>query len=558
MSETTILERPWMKNYHPKVNKTIDPDQYDSIVQLIEECVKKYKDLPAFSNMGKMMTYGELDQLSDAFGAYLQSSGLKPGDRIALMMPNLLQYPVALFGAIKAGLQIVNTNPLYTPREMLHQFHDSEVKAILILENFASNLQKILAETKIQLIITTSIGEMLSPIKGWITNFVVRNVKKMVPTYQLPNEVKFSTAINKGKRLSIKKHYGKPDDTMLIQYTGGTTGIAKGAMLTNRNLIANMLQVGEMMKPFVEERKEIVLCPLPMYHIYAFTVNTLSPMYNGFHSVLITNARDLSTVVDAFKKYKITMMTGVNTLYNALLNNEEFTKLDIKHLKIASAGGMALQDAVADRWEAITGTFISQGYGLTETAPVASTNSYDETCRKGTIGYPIPSTDMRVVDDNGRPLGVNEVGEIQIKGPQVMKGYFNRPEETEKVLTADGWFSTGDIGLMDEDGFFKIVDRKKDMILVSGFNVFPNEVEEVLAGHPKILESAVIGVADEKSGEVVKAFIVKKDASLTKEEIIAYCKENLTAYKVPRIIEFRETLPKSNVGKILRKELRDA
>ncbi len=556
MSETTIDQKPWLKNYREGVSPTIDPDAYTSVMALVEECVATYKDKAAFTCMDKTLTYSEVDNLSTQFAAYLQSKGLKAGDRIALMMPNLLQYPIALFGAMKVGLEVVNTNPLYTPREMQHQFEDSGVKAILILENFAHNLQKILNHTNIELIITTSIGEMLPSVKGAITNFVVRRVKKMVPSYQLPNEVKFSKALKEGKKSTLQKHIGKADDTVLIQYTGGTTGIAKGAMLTNRNLIANMLQVKEMMSPFVEKGAETIICPLPMYHIYAFTVNTLCSIYNGFHSVLITNPRDLSTIVSAFKKYPITMITGVNTLYNALLNNEAFAKLDLSGLKIASAGGMALQDAVADKWQEITGTFISQGYGLTESAPVASTNSYDETCRKGTIGYPIPSTEMRVVDDSGNPLGLGEVGEIQIRGPQVMKGYLNRPEATAEVITSDGWLNTGDIGTMDEDGFFKIVDRKKDMILVSGFNVFPNEVEAVLATHPKVLEAAVIGVPHEKSGEMVKAFIVKKDASLTKEELIAFCRENLTGYKVPKTVEFRNDLPKSAVGKILRKELR--
>lgn len=557
MSEIIVDQKPWLKNYNPLVSPTIDPDAYSSVVDLMDECVKKYSNQPAFTCMGKTLTYGEVDELSDQFGAYLQSKGLKAGDRIALMMPNLLQYPIALFGAMKVGLEVVNTNPLYTPREMKHQFEDAGVKAILILENFASNLQKILSHTKIELILTTSIGEMLPLLKGTITNFVVRKVKKMVPSYQLPNEIKFATALKEGKRATLQKHKGKGDETILIQYTGGTTGVAKGAMLTNRNLIANMLQVKEMMIPFVEKGKETMLCPLPMYHIYAFTVNTLCAIYNGFHSVLITNPRDLSTIVSAFQKHPITMITGVNTLYNALLNNEAFTKLDLTGLKVASAGGMALQDAVADRWQEITGTFISQGYGLTESSPVASTNSYDETCRKGTIGFPIPSTEMRVVDDMGKPLGMNEVGEIQIKGPQVMKGYLNRPEATAASITPDGWLNTGDIGTMDEDGYFKIVDRKKDMILVSGFNVFPNEVEEVLATHDKVLEAAVIGIPHEKSGEVVKAFIVKKDPSLEKDELIAFCRENLTGYKVPKSIEFREELPKSTVGKILRKELRD-
>jgi len=549
-------QRPWLTNYPNGVPANIDADAYPSLVAMLDEVFEKYKSNPAFSCMGKTLTYGEIDKMSAQFGAYLQSRGLKPGDRIALMMPNLLQYPIALFGALRAGLIVVNTNPLYTPREMKHQFTDSSVKAVVIAENFASNLEKIIGDTDIDTVILTSIGEMLGFPKKMIVNFVVRSVKKMVPKYNLANTVTFSDAVKQGKKFSLTKHESGPNDVVLHQYTGGTTGIAKGAMLTNRNMVGNMLQVKAWMTPFVTEEKEVVLCPLPMYHIFAFTVNCLSTMVVGFHNILITNARDLKTVIQAFNDYPISMMTGVNTLFNALINHKDFAQQNFSSLKITVGGGMAVQRSVAEQWQKITGCPLSEGYGMTEASPVVSTNPYDNNGRIGTIGLPMPSTDVRIVDDNGSILPPGEVGELQVKGPQVMKGYYNRPEETAKTIK-DGWLCTGDMAKMSEDGYFEIVDRKKDMILVSGFNVYPNEVEEVIASHPKVLEVAAVGLPDEKSGEVVKVFVVKKDKSLKEKELIEFCRENMTGYKVPKQVEFRKELPKTNVGKILRRKLRE-
>lgn len=522
---------------------------------MFDETFSKYKSKPAFSCMGKSISFEELDKKSKAFAAYLHSRGLEQGDRIALMMPNLLQYPIALFGALRAGLVVVNTNPLYTPREMRHQFTDSGVKAIVICENFAANLQQVLPDTQIKTVIVTSIGELLGTLKGAIVNFVVRNVKKMVPKFDIPNTVTFRKALSEGNKFTIKPISSNPEDTILLQYTGGTTGVAKGAMLTNRNLVANMLQIRSLMMPYLKDGEEVALSPLPMYHIFAFTVNCLALMGIGSHTVLITNARDLPSVMDGFKKYPITLMTGVNTLFNALLNHKDFAGLDFSSLKVTVGGGMAVQRAVAEKWRKVTGCHLSEGYGMTESSPLLSVNPIDGSGKLGTIGLPAPSTDMRIVDEEGNPLPVGETGEIQAKGPQIMKGYYNRPEDTAKTIK-DGWLSTGDIGIMHEDGYFQIVDRKKDMILVSGFNVYPNEVEDVIAMHPKVLEAAAVGVNDEKSGEVVKVFIVRKDKSLTAAEIIEHCKENLTGYKVPRHVEFRDELPKTNVGKILRRELR--
>lgn len=553
MSET----RPWLTNYPSGVPANIDPNAYPTLIDLFSECFKKFGNKPAFSCMGKEITYKQLDKLSIQFGAYLQSRGLEKGDKIALMMPNLLQYPVALLGSLRAGLVIVNTNPLYTPREMHHQFTDAGVKAIVIAENFAKNLEEVLPDTQIKTVIATSLGEMLGAVKGTIVNFVVRKVKRMVPKYNIPNAVSFNEALKQGKKFTLKVHDLGSDDVVALQYTGGTTGVSKGAMLTNRNLVSNMLQVRAYIGPFLEEGKEVALCPLPLYHIFAFTVNCLVMMEMGALSVLITNPRDLSTVVGAMKSYDITLMTGVNTLFNALTNDKNFQALDFSSLKVTVGGGMAVQRPVAEAWQRVTGCVLSEGYGMTEASPVVTTNPLNGTGKIGTIGLPLPSTDIRIVDDQGNVLPAEQVGEIQVKGPQVMKGYYNRPEETNKTIIEGGWLCTGDIGKMQPDGFFQIVDRKKDMILVSGFNVFPNEVEEVIAGHPKVLEVAAIGVPDNKSGEVVKVFIVKKDKSLTKDEIKSYCKSNLTGYKVPKHIEFRKELPKTNVGKILRRALRE-
>jgi long-chain acyl-CoA synthetase len=550
-------DRPWLKNYPSGVPANINPDEYQNLVKIFEETFEKYRKLPAFTCMGKSITFDQLDKMSKQFGAYLLSRGLEPGDKIALMMPNLLQYPIALFGALRAGLVIVNTNPLYTPREMKHQFSDSGAKAIVIAENFAANLEKVIHDTSIKTVIVTSIGELLGTVKGMLTNFVVRTVKGMVPKYNIANTVTFKEALSQGKKFTLPDLDGKPEDVIVLQYTGGTTGISKGAMLTNKNLIANMLQIRAMMMPFVKEREEVALSPLPMYHIFAFSVNALALLSIGTQTILITNARDIGSIIKEFKNEKITILTGVNTLFNALLNHKDFPTIDFSSLKGTVGSGMAVQKVVAEKWYEMTGCHLAEGFGMTETSPVVTINAIDGSGQIGTIGIPVPSTDVRITDEQDQSLAVGEVGEIQVKGPQVMKGYYNRPEETRKTISADGWLRTGDIGLMQPDGFFKIVDRKKDMILVSGFNVYPNEIENVLAMHPKILEVAAIGVPDEKSTEAVKVFIVKKDKSLTEKEVREYCTEQFTGYKKPKHIVFRDELPKTNVGKILRRALRD-
>ncbi len=550
-----MTERPWLKLYPKGVPANIDPDMYPRLTDMLDDSFKKYRDLPAFIFMGKVLTFGEVDRLSNDFAAYLQSRGLEPGDRIALMMPNLMQYPIALFGALRAGLIVVNTNPLYTPREMRHQFIDSGAKAILIAENFAHNLEQIIHETSIRTVILTSIGEMLG-LKGVLVNFVIRRVKKMVPKYRLANTVTFSEALRQGRRFSVKPHPSGPDDVIILQYTGGTTGVSKGAMLTNRNLVSNMQQIRAWLAPVMPEGKMMAMCPLPLYHIFAFTVNCLAFLSVGGCNVLIVNPRDIRSVIKEWAKHKPNVFVGVNTLYNALLNHPDFASLDFSNLRVSVGGGMAVQRAVWERWLQVTGSPLVEGYGLTESSPVICVNPVDENNRVGSVGLPVPSTDVRIADEQGNVLPPGGVGEIQAKGPQIMKGYWQRPEATAEVIK-DGWLCTGDIGYMSEDGFFYIVDRKKDMILVSGFNVYPNEVEDVIALHPKVLEVAVVGVPDEKSGEAVKAFIVKKDPSLTADEIIAHCRQQLTAYKVPKHVEFRTELPKTNVGKILRRLLRE-
>lgn len=549
-------QRPWLKNYPSGIPVNINVEEYNTLLDFFNDCFAKFRSKPAFYCMGKSLSYDDIDKMSTQFGAYLVSRGLKRGDKVALMMPNLLQYPIAVVGCLKAGLIVVNTNPLYTPREMHHQFNDSDVSAILIAENFASNLQSILHETKINTVIVTSIGAMLGGVKKVLTNFVVRKIKKMVPKYDIPNVVTFSEALNAGKKFKIPEFNGSPEDVIVHQYTGGTTGVSKGAMLTNRNLVSNMLQIKSWMKPFLKGEELNALSPLPMYHIFAFSANVLAMMSMGVHTILVVNPRDLKTVMKEFKDHKITSMTGVNTLFNGLLNHPDFAALDFSNLALTVGGGTAVQKAVAERWKAVTACDLCEGYGMTESSPVATTNPLDGTGRLGTIGLPVPSTDMRIISEEGNVLPIGEQGEIQIKGPQVMKGYYNRPEATADTIK-DGWLCTGDIGMMDEDGFFKIVDRKKDMILVSGFNVYPNEIEDVLAMHPKVMESAAVGVKDEKSGEIVKVFVVKKDDTLTQEELIAHCRENLTGYKIPKLVEFKDDLPKTNVGKILRRELRD-
>ena len=550
--------RPWLKHYPAGVPVNINPDEFPTVVDYIREKCKTYAKSKAFSCMGKELTYAEIDKLSDQFGAYMLSRGLEAGDRVALMMPNLLQYPIALFGCLKAGLVIVNTNPLYTPREMEHQFTDSQVKGIVIAENFAANLEKILPKTQIKLIITTTIGELLGGMKGMMVDTAIKHIKRLIPKYELPNAVSFTEALNQGKKFKLMTFVNSPESVVVHQYTGGTTGVSKGAMLTNRNLVANMLQIKAFMDPYLagNSAPNIVLCPLPLYHIFAFSCNCLAMMNVGALSVLITNPRDLSTITKEFKRYKVTGLTGVNTLFNGLNNLAEFSKLDFSQLIIANAGGTALQKKVAEDFNKITGIQIAEGYGMTESSPVVTTNPKGG-IKIGTIGVPVPSTDVRIVDDEGNVLAAGNPGELQVKGPQVMKGYYNKPKETAETITSDGWLKTGDIAIMEADGYFKIVDRKKDMILVSGFNVYPNEIEDVIAMHPKVDEVAAIGLPDEKTGEAIKVFLTIKDSTLTKEELIQYCRENMTGYKVPKQIEFVKELPKSPVGKILRRELRE-
>lgn len=547
--------RPWLKNYPPGMPANINPDAYTSLREFAEESFKKYAKLKAFTLMGKCITYKELDEKSSAFAAYLQYRGLKKGDRIAYMMPNLLQYPIAIFGAIRAGITIVNINPLYTPHEMEFVFNNSGVKAILLADNFAANLEKIIHKTQIEIVILTSIGEMLGGLKGFLVDFAVKYIKRLVPKYKLHNTIDFSTALRQGAHQEIKPVDIRPEDLALLQYTGGTTGISKAAMLTHKNLISNIEQIKAVICHYLEEAKETALSPLPMYHIFAFAVNVMAMMAIGANTILIVNARDIGSVVKAFQDHPISLATGVNTLFNAIMNHPDFVKADFKNLKVSVAGGMALQSAVAERWKSITGCWLSEGYGMTEASPVVSLNPIDGHGKPGSIGIPVPSTDVRIVDESGMVCSCNEIGEIQVQGPQVMRGYLNRPDETEKTIR-DGWLCTGDIGSMDEDGFFKIVDRKKDMIIVSGFKVFPNELEEVISKHPKVLEVAAVGLPDEKSGELVKVFVVKRDKSLTESEILDYCKLYLTNYKVPKSVEFRESLPKTNVGKVLRRELK--
>lgn len=552
-----MAKKPWLNIYASGIAGKVDYEKYNSLHEFLQESFKEYKDNVAYSQMGKEMTFHEVELSATYLAAYLQSRGLKEGDKVAVVLPNILQFPIAAYAILKAGLVLVNTNPLYTAREMKHQFKDSEAKAIIIMENFAAEFAKIAADTDIEVVITTSIGELLGAVKGKVVDFAVKYIKRMVPKFELINAVTFNDALKQGKRFTLKDVSRSPGDVVVLQYTGGTTGVSKGAMLTNQNLIANGLQVKEIMGPYLEMGNETALCALPLYHIFAFTVHFLSLSAFGMKNILIPNARDTQSVIKAFKKEKISLFPGLNTLFNALLNNEEFTKCDFSGLKITVAGGMALQKSVALRWKEVTGCVLSEGYGLTEASPVVTVNPFDENARLGTIGIPIPSTDVRILGDNNEILGYDEIGELAVKGPQVMKGYYKRPDETQKVIIDDGWLKTGDMAKMDVDGYVEIVDRKKDMILVSGFNVYPNEIEDVIAMHPKVLEVAAIGAPDERSGEVVKIFVVKKDKSLSEKELIKYAKEYLTGYKRPKYIEFRKELPKTNVGKILRKELRD-
>jgi long-chain acyl-CoA synthetase len=561
---TTITQEtyPWLKAYPEGVPYEINPDAYPSLLELMEEGFEQYARQPAYSNMGKELTFGDVDRLSRAFAAYLQSIGLQPGDRVSIQMPNLLQYPIAMFGILRAGMIVVNTNPLYTPREMHHQFKDSGAKAIVILANFAANLEKIIANTDIKHVIITEVGDMMGFPKRVIVNLVVKHVKKMVPSYQLAQAVAFNKALSLGSSATYKRPQVAGHDLAFIQYTGGTTGVSKGAMLTHRNLISNVEANNEWTKPLTKDDTSsgVIVAALPLYHVYALTVNALTALKSGAMNLLITNPRDMNAFIDDLKRYKVTIFTGLNTLYNGLLNSPRFAEVDFSALKITSAGGMALQKVVAERWYKETGCLPAEGYGLSETSPVLSSNPLVGENRIGTIGIPWPSTELRIRNEEGQWASDGESGEICARGPQVMPGYYNRPDETAKVMFEDEsgrWFKTGDIGVRSPDGYFKIVDRKKDMILVSGFNVYPNEIEDVVAQCPNVLEVACVGVPNERSGEMVKIFVVKKDPNLTEEQIIAYCRENLTAYKCPKQIEFRDELPKTNVGKILRRALRD-
>lgn len=552
------IEKIWLKQYPANLPAEINADRYSNLVEVFEEAFAKYSRQPAFSNMGKTLTFAEIDEQSESFAAYLQQGlGLQVGDRIAIMMPNCLQYPIALFGAFRAGLVVVNTNPLYTPREMEHQFKDSGAKAIVIVENFAANLEKIIAQTSIQHVIVTGMGDLLGFPKKQLVNAVLRYVKKMVPAYHLPKAISFSRALSEGERMDWKKVSVKNSDIAVLQYTGGTTGVSKGAILTHRNLIANMEQISILMDAYrITDGKQVVITALPLYHIFAFTVNLMTKTKHGAHNILISNPRDMKAFTAELKKYPFTFITGVNTLFNGLLNYPDFATVDFKSMRVAIGGGMAVQRAVAERWKQVTGIPLSEGYGLTEASPVLTMNPLDEKGRLGTIGLPVPSTLIRLVDDDGKDVALGETGEIIAQGPQVMQGYYNRPDETDKVIK-EGWLYTGDMGVMDTDGYVRIVDRKKDMILVSGFNVYPNEIEDVVATCPGVLEVAAVGVPDEKSGEAVKVFVVKKDPNLNKEAIISHCRQHLTGYKVPKFCEFREELPKTNVGKILRRMLKD-
>ncbi|MFP5519489.1 MAG: AMP-binding protein [Bdellovibrionia bacterium] len=550
------METTWLKHYPPQVNAEIDLTQYQSITDVLDEAIEKYHSHLAYTNMGVSISFQQLNDYVNQFADFLQNElRLQPGDRIAIQMPNLLQFPIACFAALRAGLIVVNTNPLYTAPEMSHQFKDSGAKAIVILANYAHLLEQIIKDTKIESVVITEIADLFPQPKKLIVNSVVKYVKKMVPAYNLPQAYKFNQALALGKNKNVKPVRAKQEDIAFLQYTGGTTGVSKGAVLSHKNILANMLQICEWMKPRLIPGQEICITALPMYHIFSLTVNCLAFMRYGAQNILITNPRDIPAFIKDLQKYPFSIMTGVNTLFNALMNHPDFGKINFKSLKVSVAGAMALQKPVAERWIKLTQTTIVEGYGLTEASPVVCCNPIDGTDIVGTIGLPLPSTLVKLLDDNGNEVAKGEPGELTVAGPQVMQGYWQRPDETQKILK-DGWLSTGDIAIADERGFFKIVDRKKDMILVSGFNVYPNEIEDTLAAHPGILEVAAVGVPDEHSGEVVKVVVVKKDAQLTAEEIIAFAKKSLTNYKVPKIVEFRSELPKTNVGKILRRALR--
>ena len=552
------MEKIWFKNYEPGVRHEVDTNEFASIPDVFRQAVGQFRDRPAMANMDKVLSYGELDVLSREFGSYLQNTlRLARGSRVAVMMPNLLQYPVAVFGILRAGYTVVNVNPLYTPRELEHQLKDAGADAIVIVENFASVLEQVIRRTPVKQVIVTGVGDLLGFPKRTIVNFVLRKVKKMVPPYRLPGHVRFLDALAAGRQASCEDAALTHDDIAFLQYTGGTTGVSKGAMLTHGNIVANMQQAAEWVKNQVRPGQEIIVTALPLYHIFSLTANLMVFTRSGALNILITNPRDIPGFIKEMGKYKVTAMTGVNTLFNALVNHPDFSRLDFSSWRVVLGGGMAVQKAVADKWKQVTGIPLIEAYGLTETSPAACINPLTLPAYNGCIGLPVPSTDIQIRDLEGREVAMGEAGELFIKGPQVMKGYWNRPEETAKVLGQDGFLATGDMAVITPDGFVKLVDRKKDMILVSGFNVYPNEIEDVVAMHPGVLEVACIGLPDDKSGEVVKVFVVRKDPNLTERDIIEHCKANLTGYKVPKFVEFRNELPKTNVGKILRRALRD-
>ncbi|MBP6898525.1 MAG: long-chain-fatty-acid--CoA ligase [Burkholderiaceae bacterium] len=555
------MDKIWLKHYPAGVPADIPTDVYPSLVALLDESFTKYRDKPAYSFMGRTVTFGEVDEASRALAAWLQASGLERGDRVAIMMPNVPQYPVAVAGILRAGLVVVNVNPLYTPRELEHQLKDSGAKAIVILENFAATLQQVIDHVPTKKVLLASMGDMLGLVKGAIVNHVVRRVKKMVPAFSLPQAVRYKDALAQGRGKTYTPAKQGPDDIAVLQYTGGTTGVSKGAVLLHRNLVANVLQAEAWYQPALKKipagEQIVTVCALPLYHIFGFTANMMLGMRMGGCNILIPNPRDIPAVLKELSAQRFHSFPAVNTLFTALANHPDFDKVDWSHLKISVGGGMAVTAGTARLWLEKTGCPICEGYGLSETSPSATCNPVDTTAYSGTIGLPMPGTELALLDDDGREVGAGQAGEIAIRGPQVMAGYWQRPDETAKVMTADGFFRTGDVGMVDERGYFRIVDRKKDMILVSGFNVYPNEVEDVLSQMPGVLECAAVGVADAKAGEAVKVVIVKKDPALTEADVRAYCEANLTGYKRPKLVEFRTDLPKTTVGKILRRELRD-
>lgn len=550
------MEKIWLKNYDSRVPTDIDPDRYSSIVDIFEQSIEKYSKNVSYINMGKSITFAELDVLSRDFAAYLQNSGLSKGDAVAIMMPNLIQYPVALFGILRAGMTVVNVNPLYTARELQHQLNDSNAKAIVIVENFACTLSEVIQSTAVEKVLLTSIGDMLSPLKKLVTNFAIKRIKKMVPPYDLPQAGTFLAALKQGHDQSYQRPEITGEDLAFLQYTGGTTGLSKGAMLTHRNIVANLEQTSNILENVIEPGKELVVTALPLYHIFALQGNCLTFVKFGCPNLLITNPRDMPGFVAELAKYPFSVITGVNTLFNGLLNTPGFADLDFSRLKFALGGGAAVQRPVAERWQKITGFVLLEGYGLTECCPTVTVNPPQLEAYRGSIGMPVPSTEIKLVDEEGNEVPMGEAGEMLVKGPQVMKGYLNRPDATAEMIV-DGWLATGDVATCDEDGYFYIVDRKKDMILVSGFNVFPNEIEEVAAMHEEVIEAAAIGVPHDVSGEIVKLVAVRKNDNLSEKDLIEHCRKHLTGYKVPKKVEFTDELPKSNVGKILRRELRD-